>query len=56
MLFYHLKFLSFESFLVKKIFRKTHSYTYSQQFGEFIIQEIKKGPQHLIESQKSVKK
>lgn len=31
---------------------KSHSYTYSQQFVEFIIQEIKKNPQHFVESLK----
>lgn len=35
---------------------KQHSYTYSQQFVEFVVTEIKKDPQHFVESlKKSIK-
>lgn len=44
-------------FSYEHIIGNLHGYTYSQSFVEFITQEIKKDPQHFVESlKKSVKK
>lgn len=44
-------------FAYEHIIGNQHSFTYFQQFVEFIVREIRKGPQHFVESlKKSVKK
>lgn len=53
--FYNIK--SETKYAYKHTIGHTESYTYSEQFVQFIISEIKKDPQHFVESlKKSIKK
>lgn len=52
--FYDIK--SNPKYSYEHVIEKQHSYTYSQQFVEFVVTEIKKDPQHFVESlKKSIK-
>lgn len=52
--FYDIK--SNPKYSYEHVIGKQHSYTYSQQFVEFVVTEIKKDPQHFVESlKKSIK-
>ncbi len=41
-----------ETYAYKHVIGNQEQYTYSQQFVEFIIEEIKKNPQRFVESLK----
>lgn len=51
--FYDIK--SNPKYSYEHVIEKQHSYTYSQQFVEFVVTEIKKDPQHFVESLKKYK-
>jgi hypothetical protein len=52
--FYDIK--SDEKFAFKHIVGKSETYTYSQQFAEFVIDEIKKAPQTIVDKLKKANK
>ena len=52
--FYDVK--SNEKFAFKHIVGKSETYTYSQQFAEFVVDEIKKAPQTIVEKLKKANK